>query len=47
MTEDLLEAVIANPPKIHQGDAEIGDEKAMTGLSLIGSSLAGQMRQIL
>jgi hypothetical protein len=46
MTEDLLEAVIANPPQIHQGEAEIGNEKALSGLSLIGSSLAGHMREI-
>jgi hypothetical protein len=36
VNENLLEAVIANPPKVHQGDAEVGNEKALTGSSLTG-----------
>lgn len=40
MNEDLLETVIANPPQVHQGDTEVGYEKALTG-----SSLTGPMRE--
>lgn len=40
MNENLLKAVIANPPKVHQGDAEVGNEKALTG-----SSVTGYMRE--
>ena len=47
MNENLLESIIANPPKVHQGDTEIGNEKALTGLSLAGSSLKGCMRQVI
>jgi hypothetical protein len=47
LNENLLEAVIANPPKVHQGDAEVGNEKTLTGSSLTGSSLTGYMRKVL
>jgi len=47
LNEHLLEAVIANPPRVHQGDAELGDERALTGSSLTGSSLTGHTREIL
>jgi hypothetical protein len=41
MGQDLLEEVIANPPKAHQGDAEVGRDKALEG-----SSLTGYMREL-
>jgi predicted O-methyltransferase YrrM len=41
LNEDLLEAVIANPPKAHQGETEVSSDKA-----LIGSSLRGYMREL-
>jgi predicted O-methyltransferase YrrM len=47
LNENLLESVIANPPQAHQGDTEVGIEKALTGSSLAGSSLAGYMRQVI
>jgi hypothetical protein len=42
MGQDLLEHVIANPPKAHQGDAEVAGKKALEG-----SSLSGYMREVL
>lgn len=45
LKDDLLEMVIANPPNVHQGDPEAGNEKALTGSSLSGSSLTGYMRE--
>ena len=42
MGQDLLEEVIADPPKAHQGDAEVAGKKALEG-----SSLSGYMREIL
>jgi predicted O-methyltransferase YrrM len=42
MSQDSLEEIIANPPKAHQGDAEVAGQKA-----LVGSSLTGHMREIL
>jgi hypothetical protein len=47
LNENLLEAVIANPPKVHRGDAELGSEKALSGSSLNGSCLTGHMREML
>jgi predicted O-methyltransferase YrrM len=41
LNENLLEAVIANPPKVHQGDTEVSSDKA-----LVGSSLTGYMREL-
>ena len=42
MGRGLLEEVIANPPKAHQGDTEVAGEKALEG-----SSLTGYMREVL
>lgn len=42
MGQDLLESVIANPPKAHQADTEVDHHKA-----LIGSSLRGYMRELI
>src|ERR1700691_4792292 len=42
MGQDLLEEVIADPPKAHQGDAEVAGKQA-----LVDSSLIGYMREIL
>jgi predicted O-methyltransferase YrrM len=42
MPQDLLEEVIANPPKAHQGDTEVAGKKALEG-----SSLTGYMREVL
>jgi predicted O-methyltransferase YrrM len=41
LNEDLLEAVIANPPQAHQGEVEVSSDKA-----LIGSSLRGYRREL-
>ncbi len=39
MSQNLLETVIANPPQVHQGDAEVSNDD-----SLKGSWLTGTMR---
>jgi hypothetical protein len=37
LSQDLLEAVIVNPPQVHRGDTEVRNEDALKGSALTGS----------